>query len=169
MSRRMEPMLKNSILMASVLALMAVPAEAQQPTQAEVDQYVELVRKDVRQGRAELVGETMQLSAGQAATFWPIYEEYEAAYTALGDTELQLIRDYAGVFFTMTDAAADMLVERLFRLEEDEHALIREYHGKISSAAGGAVAARFVQVERRINTLLDLQLAAEVPLLESPR
>ena len=172
MSLRKEPIVKNSILMASVLALMTVPtvpAAAQQPTQAEVDQYVELVRMDVRQGRAELVGETMQLSASQAATFWPIYAEYETAFTALGDTELQLIRDYAAVFFTMTDAAADMLVERLFQLEEDEQALIREYHGKISSAVGGAVAARFVQVERRINTLLDLQLAAEVPLLEPPR
>lgn len=161
--------MKNSILIGTALALMTVPAAAQQPTQAEVDQYVELVRMDVRQGRAELVGETMQLSASQAANFWPIYQEYETAYTALGDTELQLIRDYAAVFFTMTDAAADMLVERLFRLEEDEQALVLEYHGKISSALDGAVAARFVQVERRINTLLDLQKAAEIPLLESPR
>ncbi len=170
MSRRKDAMMKILILMAAVLALMTtVPAAAQQPTQTEVDQYVDLVRMDVRQGRAELVGETMQLSAGQATMFWPIYEEYEAAYTALGDTELQLIRDYAAVFFTMTDAAADGLVERLFQLNDDEHALIREYYGKISSALGGAIAARFVQVERRINTLLDLQLAAEVPLLESPR
>jgi len=38
-----------------------------------------------------------------------------------------------------------------------------------TSAIGGAVAARFVQVERRINTLLDLQLAADIPLLEPPR
>ena len=67
----------------------------------------------------------------------------------------------------MTDAAADMPIERLFWLQEDEQALIREHHGKISSAVGGAVAARFVQVERRINTLLDLQLATEVPLLKS--
>ena len=161
--------MKNSILIGTALALMTVPAAAQQPTQAEVDQYVELVGMDVRQGRAELVGETMQLSASQAANFWPIYQEYETAYTALGDTELQLIRDYAAVFFTMTDAAADMLVERLFRLEEDEQALVLEYHGKISSALDGAVAARFGQVERRINTLLDLQKAAEIPLLESPR
>ena len=68
----------------------------------------------------------------------------------------------------MTDAAAGNLVERLFRLTEDEQALIREYYGKVASAVGGAVAARFVQVERRIRTLLDLQLAAEIPLLVPP-
>ncbi len=156
------------IAMTAALTLMAVPAAAQQPTQGEIDEYVQLVRMDVRQERAEIVGESMRLSSGEASRFWPIYEEYEAAYTALGDTKLQLIRDYADVFFTMTDAAADGLVERLFQLNDDEQALIRECHGKMASAIGGAVAARFVQVERRIGTLLDLQLAAEIPLLVPP-
>lgn len=155
--------------MIGAVVLMAVPAAAQQPTDEEIDQYIELVRMDVRQSRAELVGQTMQLSAGQAATFWPIYEEYEQAYTALGDIELQIIRDYAGSFESMTDATADALVERVFQLNADEQALSRDYHGRLSSALSGAVAARFVQVERRINTLLDLQLAADIPLLEPPR
>ncbi len=161
--------MKKVLMMTVALMLMAVPSAAQQPTQDEIDKYIELVRINVRQERSELVGEAMRLSAGQAAKFWPIYEEFEAAFTAHGDTKLKLIGDYADVFFTMTDSAADGLVDRLFRLNDDEQALIREYHGKVSSALGGAVAARFVQVERRINMLLDLQLAAEIPLLEPPR
>ncbi len=161
-------MKRHLIVMTAALTWTAVPSAAQQPTQGEIDQYVELVRMDVRQQRSEIVGEAMRLSAGEASSFWPIYEEYEAAYTALGDTKLQLINDYAAVFFTMTDAAADGLVERLFQLNDDGQALIREYHGKVASAVGGAVAARFVQVERRIGTRLDLQLAAEIPLLVPP-
>ncbi len=161
-------MKKHLIVMTAALTLMAVPSAAQQATQDALDQYIELVRMDVRQERAEIVGASMRLSAGEASNFWPIYEEYEAAYTALGDAKLRLINDYADVFFTMTDAAADGLDERLFQLNDDEQALIREYHGKVAAAVGGAVAARFVQVERRINTLLDLQLAAEIPLLVPP-
>ena len=160
---------KKLILVTVAAALMAAPAAAQQPTEEEINQYIELVRMDVRQGRAELVGQSMRLSAAQAATFWPIYEEYEKVFMALGDTELQLILDYAQAFDSMTDATADGLVERLFQLIEDDQALIREYHGKLSSALGGAIAARFVQVERRIKTLLDLRLAADIPLLEPPR
>ncbi len=161
--------MKKLILVTVAAALMAAPAAAQQPTEEEINQYIELVRTDVRQERAELVGESMRLSAAQAATFWPIYEEYEKAFMALGDAELRLIRDYAQAFDSMTDATADGLVERLFQLIEDDQVLIREYHGKLSSALSGAVAARFVQVERRIKTLLDLQLAADIPLLEPPR
>ena len=160
--------MKNLLMMTVALMFMTAPSEAQQPTQEEIDQYIELARMDVRQQRAEIVGESMRLSAAEASNFWPIYEEYQVAYTALGDTKLQLINDYADVFFTMTNSAADGLVERLFQLTDDEQALLREYHGKVSSAVGGAVAARFVQVERRISTLLDLQLAAEIPLLVPP-
>ena len=161
--------MRQLMLLVVAAMLIAAPAAAQQPTDEELDQYIELFRMDVRQSRAEMVGQVMQLAAGQAATFWPIYEAYETAFTALGDTELQLIIDYANSFESMTDATADTLVERMFQLTADEQALIREYHGKLSSALGGAVAARFVQVERRINTLLDLQLAADIPLLEPPR
>ena len=141
--------------------LASTSAAGQQPTDEELDQYIELVRMDVRQGRAELVG--------QAATFWPIYEEYEQAFTRLGDTELQLIRDYAAAFESMTDDAASQLAGRLLDLLDEEQSLRREYHGKFEAALGGAAAARFLQVERRIGTLLDLQLAADIPLLEPPR
>ena len=161
--------MKRLVLVTVAAVMLAAPAAAQQPTQEEIDQYIELVRMDIRQGRAELVGQAIPLSAGQAATFWPIYAEYEKAFTALGDTELQLIRTYAQAFNSMTDATADGLVGRLFQLMDDEQALVREYHGKLSAALGGAVAARFVQVERRIGMLLDLQLAADIPLLEPPR
>ena len=90
--------MKKVLMMTAVLMLMAVPSAAQQPTQDEIDKYIELIRIDVRQERSELVGAAMQLSAGQAAKFWPIYEKYEAAFTALGDTKLKLIGDYADVF-----------------------------------------------------------------------
>ena len=149
--------------------LVGSPAAGQPPTDAELDKYIELVRMDVRQDRAELVGAAMGLSAGQAAGFWPIYQEYEQSFTQLGDSELQLILDYAATFDSMTDASASLLAGRLLDLLDDKQSLQREYHGKLEAAIGGAVAARFLQVERRIGTLLDLQLAADIPLLEPPR
>ena len=160
--------MKSLITIATLLVLAASPSAAQQPTPQELDEYIELVRLDVRQQRAEIMGESMRLSASEASNFWPIYEQYETAYTTLGNAKLQLIADYANAFDTMTDEVADELVDRLFTLTDDEQALLREYHGKMASAVGGAVAARFVQVERRIRNLLDLRLAAEIPLLVAP-
>ncbi len=162
----------NAMIIGTLTALLVVvgagPVVAQQPTDEEINEYIELVRMDIRQGRADLIGQHMQLTAGQAAKFWPIYEAYEMSFTSLGDEKVQIIRDYANTYASMTDAAANQLATRALDLEGQELDLLRDYYAKIESALGGAVAARFMQVERRIKTLLDLQLAADIPLLEAP-
>ena len=162
----------NAMIIGTLTALLVVvgagPVVAQQPTDEEINEYIELVRMDIRQGRADLTGQHMQLTAGQAAEFWPIYEAYEMSFTSLGDEKVQIIRDYANTYASMTDAAANQLATRALDLEGQELELLRDYYAKIESALGGAVAARFMQVERRIKTLLDLQLAADIPLLEAP-
>ena len=38
-----------------------------------IQAYIDLLRTDVRQQKAEMLGEVMQLSAADAAKFWPIY------------------------------------------------------------------------------------------------
>ena len=87
----------KTVIVSAFAALLVVigasPVVAQQPTDAEINEYIELVRMDVRQGRADLIGQHMQLSASQAARFWPIYEAYEMAFTSLGDDRIQNIRD----------------------------------------------------------------------------
>ena len=162
----------KTVIVGALAALLVVigtsPVVAQQPTDAEINEYIELVRMDVRQGRADLIGQHMQLSASQAAEFWPIYEAYEMAFTSLGDEQIQNIRDYANTYTSMTDATASELATRALDLETQELELLRDYFMKVESALGGAVAARFIQVEHRIKTLLDLQLAADIPLLEAP-
>ena len=162
----------NAMIIGTLTALLVVvgagPVVAQQPTDEDINAYIELVRMDIRQGRADLIGQHMQLTAGQAAEFWPIYEAYEMSFTSLGDEKVQIIRDYANTYASMTDAAANQLATRALDLEGQELELLRDYYTKIESALGGAVAARFMQVERRIKTLLDLQLAADIPLLEAP-
>ncbi|MGA9307484.1 MAG: hypothetical protein WBW31_18950, partial [Candidatus Sulfotelmatobacter sp.] len=42
-----------------------------------VQAYIALLRSDVRQQKAEMMGVVMQLSAADAAKFWPIYEQYD--------------------------------------------------------------------------------------------
>ena len=69
--------------LAAVAVLAAGAASAQTQAEpakarAEVDRMVELMRKDVRAEKADIVAKTMALDATHAATFWPIYKQYEA-------------------------------------------------------------------------------------------
>ena len=86
-----------------VVALFVVPLLAASPCRAQIETkttdkstapspetdtqkknlqvYVDLLRKDVRQQKAEIMGAIMVLSADDAAKFWPIYSEYDVELT----------------------------------------------------------------------------------------
>ena len=48
------------------------------PASQNIKAYTDLLRSDVRQQKAGMIGEVMQLGAADAATFQPIYNEYDA-------------------------------------------------------------------------------------------
>ena len=63
-----------------------------------------LLRSDVRQQKAEMMGVVMQLSAADAAKFWPIYEQYDEELAKLNDQRVANIKEYASTYDQMTDA-----------------------------------------------------------------
>src|SRR5262245_55396719 len=60
--------------------------------------YVALLRADMRSGKARIFNETMKLSNEEAKVFWPIYQDYETEFFALGDRRLALIHQFADVY-----------------------------------------------------------------------
>src|SRR6266700_1726648 len=74
--------------------------------------YITLLRSDVRQQKAEMVGEVMQLSASDAAKFWPIYDEYDTELAKLNDQRIANIQEYASTYDQMTDEKADELIQK---------------------------------------------------------
>ncbi|MFN8006378.1 MAG: hypothetical protein U0V70_05025 [Terriglobia bacterium] len=128
--------------------------------------YIELLRSDVRKQKAVIIGEVMQFDAEDAAKFWPIYKEYEAELTRGGDTRLALVKKYADNYENMTDAIADELVSGALRLEQERHDLKLKYYERFKQAVGTITAARFLQVENQLLMLLDLQVAASLPVVK---
>src|SRR5580700_6726849 len=62
-----------------------------------IQEYIALLRSDVRQQKAEMMGAVMQLSAEEAAKFWPIYSEYDAELSKLNDLRVANIEEYGRV------------------------------------------------------------------------
>jgi hypothetical protein len=92
-------------LVVGGVILIPVPADAQagKADQMNADQYVQLIRRDMRQDKRELIGEAMKFSQPEADAFWPVYTRYETDLNKLGDQKLALINDYADNFKAMTD------------------------------------------------------------------
>ena len=130
------------------------------------DAYLELLRQDVRTEKVGLITEIMEFSDEESEVFWPIYREYELELAKLTDSRIALIKDYAKNYDSLSDEKADEIVNSALKLRAKRHDLVKKYYKKFKKALSAKRAAMFIQLEMQINTLIDLQIAAELPLIE---
>jgi hypothetical protein len=69
-------------------------------------------------------------------------------------------------FDNMDDVKAKELVNAYFKLDEDTLKLDKKYYKKVEKALGSNTAARFVQVMNQIRLFMQVQVAAQTPLIE---
>ena|SRR4249919_3119822 len=141
-------------------AAQAAPA----PPPANIDEYVKLARTGLQQDKSQIVGAALELDATQAAAFWPVYKKYEGELAAIGDERYAGIKDYAAHYGTLTPEKATELTDKAISLEEKRLALIKRYVGEFRAVLPPVKVGRWYQVEMALNKIVDLRLAAEVPL-----
>lgn len=134
----------------------------------DVDSFIELLRSDLRTETKAIITEVMQFNEAEAAAFWPIYRNYQFDLDKIGDARVALIKDYADNYQTMTDTKAAELMERAFKFREERLKLGRKYFREVSKALSPTRAAKWAQLENQIQLLIDLQINAELPLVEKP-
>ncbi|HKD50072.1 MAG TPA: hypothetical protein VKB90_04695 [Candidatus Acidoferrum sp.] len=69
-------------------------------------QDVDLLRKDLRSRKKQLIAENLKLTDAEATKFWPIYDQYTAELVKINDKKFGLIQEYADHWGTMTDEQA---------------------------------------------------------------
>ena len=160
----------------SVLACLAAAplTAAQAPGSGSADQsrarnlqaYAELLRSDIRVQKVAIIAGMMQFSEADDQKFWPVYRDYERELTAINDERLTLVREYAQAYEKMTDETANRLAHAVLDLEARRHALKTKYYERLTTILPARTAARVLQVENQILLLLDLQIAASLPVVE---
>lgn len=143
----------------------AAPARAAE-TPPEAKAAIDAARAELRADREVLVSAALVLTQEQADKFWPLYREYVGKRTALGDERLAIIVDYAAVYPDVTDAAARDLVTRTLKWDRKAMDLRDAYVRKFAKVLPSGKLMRFLQVERRVDTLVDVQLMSVIPLVE---
>lgn len=150
---------------AAVVFVLAAgsPALAQADPAAK---YLELLRGDVRAEKIAILTEALDLTEAQGTAFWPIYREYDTELAALGDRRVEMVKKFVATYDVMTEEEAGAFARKWMALQEERMSLRHRYFGKVAKATSNKVAARFVQVENAVAMLIDLQIAAEAPLLK---
>lgn len=148
-------------LLAALLLAITANAFAQDP--------LELLRKDLQTNKVAIITASIPLTDKQGEQFWPIYREYNTDLMKLGDRRLAVLKEFAANFDKIDDKTAEKLVKESISLQNDKTSLLEKTYKKVSKVVGPVTAARFLQVENQMLTLIDAQIVSQVPLVKTPK
>jgi Spy/CpxP family protein refolding chaperone len=165
--------MQTARLLAAVAALaLAAPLAAQgtapaaQPqgiAQADID----ALRRDVAAARKQITAEALTLTPEQATRFWPVYDQYAAEMDRVTSERAAIIKAYAESWGKIDDARADALTRRSLDVDVRLAALRQTWLPRFEKVVPATTTATFFQIDRRLSTLIDLQIAAGLPLLQN--
>jgi hypothetical protein len=164
--------LAGALLLCSPDVHVQAKSEAQASTasskdnQASIDQSVALIRQDLRSNRKQTIAASLQLTDAEGTKFWPLYDRYTTELSKLGDQRYALIKEYANGFGTLTDDQALSLLKRSLSLDEQVAQLRSKYVPIVNQVLPGTKTATFFQMDRYINSLIDVQVAGAIPLVQ---
>ena len=147
-------------------ASQSAPAAGDQPNSVR-DQDIEMLRANLRKQRKEIMAENMTLTPDEATKFWPIFDQYRKEAIKPNDERWAVIKEYADNYSTMTDAQAQDYMKRANAVDEQLLALRMKYVPVFEKVISAKKTALWYQIDRRIDLLINLQLSAIIPMVDT--
>lgn len=133
-------------------------------SQPNPDEFIDLLRKDVRSQKKQIIAANMDFSDGEAEKFWPVYDRYAVELSRIYDTKIALLKDYAQNYSSMTGEQAENYIRRRAEVEQSIMELRLKYMPAFRKVLSGRETALFYQLDWRLGLAIDVQLV-QVPLI----
>jgi len=130
------------------------------------DHQLTLLRRDIRSIKKQLIASNLTLTDSESTKFWQVYEQYSAETERINDTKTAVIKEYSEYYGTLTDDQADNLIRRWLDTDVEQTKLRQQYMPIFRKVLPGKKAATFFQLDRRISTMIDLQVTSQLPLAQ---
>jgi hypothetical protein len=141
----------------------AKPAVTGGSGQPDANDFGDLLRKDVRSLKKQIIAQHMEFSDAEAEKFWPVYDQYAGELSRIYDTKLALLNDYADNYSNMTDDQAESYIRKRAEVEQSIMQVRLKYLPAFRKVLSGREAALFYQMDWRLGLAIDVQLI-QVPL-----
>ena len=133
------------------------------------DKDIEMLRADLRAQRKQITAQNMTLTADEATKFWPIFDQYRQEAIKPNDERWAVIKDYAANYNAMTDAQAQEYMQRANTVDQQLLALRMKYVPVFEKVISPKKTALWYQIDRRIDLLINLQLSAVIPMVDTTK
>jgi len=152
---------QNSVSAKKDAAKGSIANDASQPSP---DDFIELLRKDVRSQKKQIIAENMDLGDAEAEKFWPVYDRYAAELSRIYDTKIALLNDYVENYSSMTGEQAENYIRKRAEVEQSIMQLRLKYMPAFRKVLSGRETALFYQLDWRLGLAIDVELV-QVPLI----
>jgi hypothetical protein len=162
---------------ATILARPVTYAQAPQSTgstedstaKARADLDIQEVREDIRAHRKQITAANMALTPDEATKFWPIYDQYIQETIKINDARWALMKDYAANYDKMTDELAEAYMKRSASIDQQLVELREKYVPIFEKVVSPKKTALWYQIDRRLDLVINLQLAGMVPAVDASK
>jgi len=149
-----------------VLLFFAAITLATTPIMAQTfDDYLEVAREVLNADKKAIVADTMELTEAESAPFWALYNEYNTELYKVHTKRVNIIKEYAANYETLTNEKADELWKANMSYKKELLSLNQSYYKKFKKIVSANKAVLYFQVEGKIDTLISAELAEGIPLV----
>jgi len=134
--------------------------------QTITDEDIQILRKDIRSQRKQIIAANMNLSDSEAEKFWPVYEQYVSDLVKLNGTKYDLIKQYIQTKGALSDTEAEAAVDQWVSVDQSVGELRKKYIPLFRKVLSPKNTALFYQLDRRVQLMIDLQLASSIPMIQ---
>ena len=152
-------------LLCMTPVLSAAEPASQNATPPTTEQVMEQFRTDMQAVAADVMAKGLTLTAEQAAKFWPMFEAFQKEQKAIIDEQLKALVHYQDTYKTMTDADALAYANSLLQRDQKIHDLRVKYLAKFQEVVPARIAARAIQLDRRLGLVGQVKISSQVPLI----
>ena len=147
-----------------LVCLWVVPVLAQDKSTNTMD----IVRDAAKSNKKAFIALNLKLTEAEEKGFWPLYDSYQAALEKIQERQLNLIKDYAKEYNanSLTDAKAKQLMADYLSTEDDVIKLKKSYLSKFDNVIPGKKAVTYLQLENKIQAVMEYDMAMQIPLVE---
>jgi hypothetical protein len=126
-----------------------------------------LLRRDISSIKKELIAANLTLTESESTRLWQVYEQYSADISKINDKKMAILNEYSEEYDTLSDDRADNLIRRWLETDIEQAKLRQRFAAIFRKVLPGKKAATFLQLERRISMMMDVQLTSGLPLAQS--
>ncbi|HEV2396612.1 MAG TPA: hypothetical protein VGS27_06710 [Candidatus Sulfotelmatobacter sp.] len=123
----------------------------------------------LRSKRKQLIAASLRLTDTDAAKFWPLYDQYVTELSAINDKKFALIHEYADNWGKLTNDQSLLFVRNWLDMDIAIAQLRQKYVPIVAKVLDGKEDGNFFQLDRRIATMLDLQVSSRMPMVQDQR